>query len=156
MAFHQWSVVGSQLFTDYAAANGGRNPHINPSVLKRWQYGEMRGEANYTEEITHQQTFENWTSKNFLTEDAASCSQSLYLYPSVLPTFFKLLKGLLTFSNFDYRQSDGTYSSRELYISAPSAVPFGFSDGRVAVHARSPDMVIPSTSHLITALLKVS
>lgn len=43
-------------------------------------------------------------------------------------------------------QNAGTYDSREEYFAAPSSPPFGFSDGRLAVHARSPDMVIPRTS----------
>lgn len=81
IAFHQWSVLGSKLFKDYAAVNGGRNPHINPAVLSRWNYGISRGEDGYNEEMVHQKTFENWTMNNFLLQDAKSCSQSIYLYP---------------------------------------------------------------------------
>ncbi|KAH8112112.1 amidase signature enzyme [Phellopilus nigrolimitatus] len=121
IAFHQWTVLGAKLFEDYAAANGGRKPHINPAVLARWEYGQMRGLANYTAEVARQQTFESWTADNFLLEDPQACSQSIYLYP----------------------QNAGTYDSREEYFLGPSSPPFGFSDSRVAVHARSPDMVIP-------------
>ncbi|THG97905.1 hypothetical protein EW145_g7517, partial [Phellinidium pouzarii] len=120
-AFHQWTTVGAPLFKDYAAAHGGRNPHINPAVLARWQYGEMRGLGNYNIELQRREIFENWTAKNFLLPDPESCSQSIYLYP----------------------QNSGTYSSRELYFLGPSSPPFGFSDSRVAVYARSPDMVVP-------------
>ena len=67
MAYHQWSTVGTKLFADYAAANGGRDPHINPAVLRRWRYGEEKGEANYTEELSRRENFENWTKENFLT-----------------------------------------------------------------------------------------
>lgn len=50
------------------------------------------------------------------------------------------------------RQSAGSYSSRETYFNV-SSPPFGFSDGRVAVHARSPDAVVPSTYYAPYALL---
>lgn len=83
ITFNQWTQIGSKLFTDFAAANGGRNPHINPAVLARWKYGIMRGEENYTDEVSRQQTFENWTANNFLLEDTGSCSESIYLYPWV-------------------------------------------------------------------------
>lgn len=81
VAYHQWESVGSKLFTDYAAKNGGRNPHINPGVLKRWQYGISRGAANYSQEVTNQKTFETWSKSNVLLSDSKSCSQSLFLYP---------------------------------------------------------------------------
>ncbi|OCB84568.1 amidase signature enzyme [Sanghuangporus baumii] len=135
IAYHQWTVVGSKLFADYAAANGGRNPHINPAVLSRWQYGQEKGEAGYVEELAHRQVFEEWTANNFLLADPETCSKSIYLYP----------------------QNAGTYSSR------PSAPPTGFSDGRVAVHGRTPDIVIPlgqvsynSTISGISEILPVS
>lgn len=41
----------------------------------------MRGEENYTDEVSRQQTFENWTANNFLLGDTGSCSESIYLYP---------------------------------------------------------------------------
>ncbi|KAL5508468.1 COQ2 [Sanghuangporus vaninii] len=140
-AYHQWTVVGSKLFADYAAANGGRNPHINPAVLSRWQYGQEKGEAGYVEELAHRQVFEEWAANNFLLADPETCSKSIYLYP----------------------QSAGTYSSRETYFLGPSAPPIGFSDGRVAVHGRTPDIVVPlgqvpynSTISGITEFLPVS
>ncbi|KAL5527170.1 hypothetical protein ACEPAG_5961 [Sanghuangporus baumii] len=141
IAHHQWTAVGSELFADYAAANGGRSPHINPAVLRRWQYGQEKGEAGYAEELVHRQVFEEWAANNFLIDDPETCSKSIYLYP----------------------QSSGTYSSRETYFLGPSGLPIGFSDSHVAVFGRSPDIVIPlgqvsynSTISGITEFLPVS
>lgn len=47
------------------------------------------------------------------------------------------------------RQNAGTYDSRELYFLGPSSPPFGFSDSRIAVYARAPDMVVPSSSRSV-------
>jgi len=121
IAFHQWTVLGSKLFADFAAQNDGRNPHINPAVLERWHFGQSQGPTAFAEEVSHQQTFENWTANNFLLADNQSCSDSLYLYP----------------------QNAGQYNSRETYFLGPSSPPFGFGDSRVAVFGRSPDIVIP-------------
>lgn len=58
----------------------------------------------------------------------------------------------LGYNTFIPRQSAGSYSSRETYFNV-SSPPFGFSDGRVAVHARSPDAVVPSMYYVLYALL---
>ncbi|THH19825.1 hypothetical protein EW146_g1427 [Bondarzewia mesenterica] len=121
VAYHQWTVVGKQFFADYAAANGGRNPHINPAVLARWRYGEEQGAEGYAIALEQRSAFENWTLNNFLLEDSETCSDSLYFYP----------------------QNAGSYTSREIYYPSVASPPFGFSSGRIAVHARSPDMVMP-------------
>ncbi|TFY83359.1 hypothetical protein EWM64_g647 [Hericium alpestre] len=121
IGWHQWTTVGQPFFNDFAAANGGRKPHINPGVLTRWNFAQSQGEGVFNQELINRETFENWTMKHFLTENNQSCSDSLYLYP----------------------QNAGQYVSREDYYIAPPGPPFGFSDGRVAVHARTPDMVVP-------------
>ncbi|EIM85123.1 amidase signature enzyme [Stereum hirsutum FP-91666 SS1] len=121
VAYHQWTVVGQPFFSDFAAANEGRNPHINPAVLARWQYGESQGADGYAAALIERETFENWTSSQLFKEDAESCSDSLFFYP----------------------QNAGDYTSREVYYPSIAAPPFGYSSGRLAVHGRSPDMVVP-------------
>ncbi|KAF5344802.1 hypothetical protein D9758_014416 [Tetrapyrgos nigripes] len=121
VAYYQWTNVGKPLFEDYAAQNGGRSPHINPQVRYRWRYGESKGADGYAAELEKRETFENWTLSNFLTDNAESCTESIFLYPI----------------------NSGTYSSRETYYSSPFIIPFGFSSNRVANLARSAEVVIP-------------
>ncbi|KAF5346230.1 hypothetical protein D9758_014403 [Tetrapyrgos nigripes] len=120
-AYYQWTNVGKPLFEDYAAQNGGRSPHINPQVRYRWRYGESKGADGYAVELEKRETFENWTLSNFLTGNAESCTESIFLY-------------LI---------NSGTYTSRETYYSSPFIIPFGFSSSRVANLARSAEVVIP-------------
>ncbi|THU86122.1 amidase signature enzyme [Dendrothele bispora CBS 962.96] len=121
IAFYQWNNVGVPLFKDYAALNGGRNPHINPQVKFRWEFGESQGIEDYNRELERRETYENWTMSNLLLPDAESCSGSIYMYPI----------------------NAGTYSSRELYTDGSPAIPFGFSSGRASSLARLPEVVIP-------------
>ncbi|KAA1466956.1 amidase signature enzyme [Dentipellis sp. KUC8613] len=121
IGWHQSTVVGHPFYKDYAAANQGRMPHVNPGVLTRWDYAQSQGLSVFETELSHRETFENWTLNHFLTGSPESCSDSIYLYP----------------------QNAGEYASRQTYYTGPPGPPFGFSSGRIAVHARSPDMVVP-------------
>ena len=88
ISFHQWNAVGQPLFDAYAAANGGRKPHINPAVLERWQFGIAQGQAAYDAELANRSTFENWALPNLFGSDNLTCSEALYLYPYVLYAIF--------------------------------------------------------------------
>ncbi|KAA1466957.1 amidase signature enzyme [Dentipellis sp. KUC8613] len=121
IGWHQWNAVGKPFFADYAAANQGRKPHVNPGVLIRWNYAQSQGLSAFETELSHREAFENWTLNHFLTENRESCSDSIFMYP----------------------QSPGEYVSREMYYSSPNGPPFGFSTADTAVHARLPDLVIP-------------
>lgn len=81
VAYHQWETVGSKLFTDYEAKNGGRQPHINPSVLYRWKYGISQGAANYSQEVKNRETFETWSKSYVMPSDSKSCSKTIFMYP---------------------------------------------------------------------------
>ncbi|THH16650.1 hypothetical protein EUX98_g9268 [Antrodiella citrinella] len=72
------------------------------------------------EALVNKTIFMNWFAENFVQTDPDSCSESIFLYP----------------------QSSGTTNYRNQYGPAPTP-PFGFSAGRIAVLAQTPDMVVP-------------
>ncbi|KAH9919408.1 amidase signature enzyme [Fomitopsis serialis] len=113
--------VAEPFMADYAAANGGRKPFIDPAPLTRWGYGWSLPTEAYTEGIANKTTFMDWfASEVVVGGDPTSCSESILLYP----------------------QSSGYTTYRNAY-SGPPSTPFGFSAGRVAVLAETPDMVVP-------------
>ena len=76
--------MGKKFIVDYAAANQGRHPHINPAVLEQWMYGNLKavpftdcllvkrrfgkaqGRAAYYAALVQQKTFENWALNHFV------------------------------------------------------------------------------------------
>ncbi|KAK7461377.1 hypothetical protein VKT23_008554 [Stygiomarasmius scandens] len=134
IAFYQWTNVGKPLFDDYAALNGGRNPHINPQVKFRWEFGESQGLDGYNAELAKRETFENWTMSHFSrVRRVFICTRE--------PT---ITHALLLGAQWDTRSINaGTYSSRETYFSGSPSIPFGFSSGRASSLARVPEVVVP-------------
>ncbi|KAH9834043.1 amidase signature enzyme [Rhodofomes roseus] len=117
----QIKLLAKPFMADYAAANGGRRPFIDPAPLTRWEYGLSLPEDAYTEGIANKTTFMDWfASEVVVGGDSTSCSESILLYP----------------------QSSGYTNYRNAYV-GPPGTPFGFSAGRVAVLAETPDMVVP-------------
>ncbi|KZT72307.1 glutamyl-tRNA amidotransferase, subunit A [Daedalea quercina L-15889] len=117
----QTELVAEPFMADYAAVNNGRKPFIDPAPLTRWTYGWSLPSDAYAEQIANKTTFMNWfASEVVVGGDLTSCSESIFLYP----------------------QSSGYTTYRNAYTGPPST-PFGFSAGRIAVFAETPDMVVP-------------
>lgn len=119
----QWKMLGRPFMQDYAAANGGRAPYVNPGPLARWRWGQ----ANATDEVYAQalrniSTFTEWYgTQGYGRRDPGSCSEGVYAYL--------------------FRAGEPEY--RDEYLTAPGAPPIGMSDSRVAVIAGAPEVVVP-------------
>ncbi|KAG0650464.1 Scytalone deHydratase Arp1 [Hyphodiscus hymeniophilus] len=117
----QYSLLTLPFYADYAAANSGKRPFIDPSPLIRWTWGQTNVSASATDEaITNKTVFMEWWQENVVLPSNESCSESILLYPGSL--------------------ASPTY--RNVYRSAPG-VPTGFSISRVSNFAEVPDMVFP-------------
>jgi hypothetical protein len=117
----QFPRVGQPLYIDYAAANGGRKPFIDPVPLSRWNWGLGYPESQLETEIKNKDTFTFWWNSTVQVFDPVTCSDSLILYVGAAAT--------------------PTY--RNVYRSMPG-IPSGFAASRIANFAGVPDMVVPS------------
>ncbi|KAJ5501078.1 hypothetical protein N7527_012199 [Penicillium freii] len=110
-------------FLDYAAKHDGRRPFVNPGPLARWAWGQNNGgDTAYSEAIKNKTIFKDWwESDGYGKADKQTCSEGIYMYP----------------------YSKGQTQYRNVYFDAPSAPPMGFSDGRIAILAGTPDLVVP-------------
>ncbi|KAJ6156117.1 hypothetical protein N7497_005002 [Penicillium chrysogenum] len=116
----QYPLVAAPLYSDYAAANGGRMPFIDPVPLSRWDWGLGYPESQLETEIEHKNIFTNWWNTTAQVFDEETCSDSLILYIG----------------------TEATPLYRNAYRSMPG-VPTGFATSRIANFAGVPDMVIP-------------
>ncbi|KAI0919006.1 hypothetical protein AcW1_003502 [Taiwanofungus camphoratus] len=117
----QTSLVADPFMHDYAAANGGRKPFIDPVPLSRWTYGWSLPAGAYDEAIANKTIFMDWFASQVVKGGPPdTCSESILIYP----------------------QSSGRTTYRNAYKGPPS-IPFGFSSMRIAVLAETPDMVVP-------------
>ncbi|KAJ5175598.1 uncharacterized protein N7482_001475 [Penicillium canariense] len=119
----QYRSLALPFYADYAKKHEGRRPFINPGPLARWTWGQNNGgDAAFTEALKNKTSFKNWwETDGYGKADEKTCSEGIYLYP--------------------YTQGDTQY--RNVYFSAPTAPPLGFSNGRIAVLAGTPDMIVP-------------
>ncbi|GBE81057.1 predicted protein [Sparassis crispa] len=121
IASDQTSLLADPFLADYAAANGGRKPFIDPAPLTRWEYGWSLPAEAHDEAVVNKTVFMSWfTNEVVKGGNSDTCSDSVFLYP----------------------QSSGATNYRNAY-SGPPSTPFGFSSGRIAVLAETPDMVVP-------------
>ncbi|KAE8356779.1 amidase signature domain-containing protein [Aspergillus coremiiformis] len=116
----QFPLIGAPLYADYAKANGGRKPFINPVPLSRWNWGMQYPDSQLETEIQNKNTFTAWWNSTVQTFDPETCSDSLILYvgAAASPTY------------------------RNTYRSMPG-IPTGFGASRIANIAGVPDMVVP-------------
>ncbi|KAL2825458.1 amidase signature domain-containing protein [Aspergillus cavernicola] len=116
----QYPLVGAALYRDYAAANGGRKPFIDPVPLSRWNWGLEYPDSQLTTEIENKDIFTKWWNSTVQVFNEETCSDSLILYvgTAASPTY------------------------RNVYRSMPG-IPTGFSAARIANIAGVPDMVVP-------------
>lgn len=121
----QTKLVRDQFYADYAAAHDGRQPHINPNPLARWNYGDSLPDSMRDETAANKTAFADWFNSKVLFNDESDplrCSSALMVYVG----------------------SAGTGdSNRDTYIKGPSAPPFGFSRGRISPLTGCPDVVFP-------------
>ncbi|KAJ5319791.1 hypothetical protein N7508_000074 [Penicillium antarcticum] len=119
----QYRSLAQPFYEDYAKKHQGRRPFINPGPLARWTWGQSNGgNAAFDEAMKNKTIFKNWwETEGYGKADKETCSEGIYLYP--------------------YTKGDTQY--RNVYFSAPTAPPLGFSNGRIAVLAGTPDMVVP-------------
>ncbi|CAI7611624.1 unnamed protein product [Penicillium glandicola] len=116
----QYPLVAEPLYSDYAVANGGRRPFIDPVPLSRWAWGLGYPESQLATEIEHKDIFTGWWNTTAQVFDEETCADSLILYIGA--------------------EASPTY--RNVYRSMPSA-PTGFATSRIANFAGVPDMVVP-------------
>lgn len=119
--------VRDPFYADYAAANDGRTPFINPSPLTRWTWLDTQDDGLLDEAVANKTVFMDWFNSQIMpaTGDDA-CSDSLMLYVGS-------------------QGGDGTLRPRDTYPTPPG-VPFGWSSGRISVFAEVPDFVFPRES----------
>jgi len=76
----QYPLIAEPLYADYAAANGGRKPFIDPVPLSRWGWGLGYPDSQLAAEIEHKNIFTNWWNTTAQVFDEETCSDSLILY----------------------------------------------------------------------------
>lgn len=118
-AKEQARIVRDSFYADYAAANEGRLPHVNPAPLQRWALGDGSS-STIDEGISNKTIFMDWFNDKILYRDPRTCSNSLILYVPRTPKA----------------------TSRDTYITGPQT-PRAFSTSRIAVMSEVPDMVVP-------------
>lgn len=118
-AKEQARLVRDPFYADYAAAQDGRLPHVNPAPLQRWALGDT-SPSTIDEAAANKTRFMDWFNGEVLPRDAASCSRHLLVYVPRTPAA----------------------KSRDTYWPGP-ALPSAFSTSRISVMSETPDMVVP-------------
>lgn len=118
----QVPLVADPFIHDYQAAHGGDMPFIDPSPLERWTFGRTLDPAQVRPPaFTNKTVFLNWFRGQVLGgSNNQTCANSLFLYP----------------------QSVGATNYRNRYFGPPTS-PYNFIPLRIAVHAGTPDFVLP-------------
>lgn len=118
-AKEQGRLVRDKFYTDYTKVHDGGLPHVNPSPLQRWAFGD--NDTSTIEEVVAAKTkFMKWFNEKELPRDAKTCSKHLLVYVPKTPA----------------------PKYRDTYLTGPSR-PFPFSITRLSVYSGAPDMVVP-------------
>jgi len=115
----QYNLFGKPFIADYAAANDGRMPFLDPNPLVRWTFAQTN-QTTLEEGIANKTIFMDWWNSDVIKSDPDTCSESLLLYPGTLAT-----------PNY-----------RNVYLKPPT-IPSGWGVYNVAIFAEVPDMVLP-------------
>lgn len=67
-------------YADYAAANDGRRPFIDPVPLTRWAWAEALGPSAEAQALSNKTVFTEWWNSTVMLPSDESCSESLLLY----------------------------------------------------------------------------
>lgn len=120
IAQQQIKNIREPFYADYAAANDGRRPFINPAPLARWGFGESFPPTQLAEENRRREIFSAWFASEVLVPDEETCSNSIMLYVG--------------------SQADIKY--RNLYRGSPKP-PTGWTDAMMSTFWGGPDFVLP-------------
>lgn len=115
----QYNILGLPFIRDFAAANDGRYPFLDPNPAVRWAFAATNA-TTLDQGIYNKTLFMDWWNSEVVLPDAESCSDSLLLYPGTL----------------------ATPAYRNEYFPAPS-IPAGWGVYNIAIFAEVPDMVLP-------------
>lgn len=82
----QYRLVAKPFYDDYAKANNGRKPFIDPAPLVRWNFGQQNISLNLENEaIINKTAFGDWFRSAVLVGgDQETCSNSIILYAGTL------------------------------------------------------------------------
>ena len=78
----QTKLLAESFMAEYASANRGRKPFIDPVPLLRWEYGWSQPADAYEKQLANKTTFMNWFADEVVVGgDPESCSESILIYP---------------------------------------------------------------------------
>lgn len=115
----QGKLVRQRFYADYMASHDGRLPHVNPSALERWEFGDNTP-GTIEEAVANKTKFMTWFNEKVLPRGTKSCSEYLFVYVPRTPA----------------------PKYRDTYWPGPSR-PYPFSTGRISVMSGVPDIVVP-------------
>lgn len=82
ITYYQWNNFGAPWFEDFAVANDGRTPFVNPSPRVRWAYGQVNvTETEFNSSLAKRAVFEDFIDTAVLVPDQKTCSKSIYVVP---------------------------------------------------------------------------
>lgn len=124
-------------------------PFINPTPLVRWGYGRSLPPTRKDEALTNKTIFLDWFGSEIVKGgNKETCSESIFLYPQSSGG-----------TNYRNRYIGSVHlchpletSKLNLTLVSPPSTPLGFSTSRIAVHAETPDMVVPGEGTLLVFL----
>lgn len=76
----QTALVRDPFYADYAAANDGRRPFVNPAPATRWAYGDTLSPSALDEALYNKTLFQDWFNENILISDPVTCSNAFLVY----------------------------------------------------------------------------
>ena len=120
IAQEQVKRIRDPFYADYAAANDGRRPFINPSPLARWSFGETFPPTQLAEENRKRSIFSKWFASEVLAADDKTCSDGFLFYVG----------------------SQATTKYRNSYRGAPKP-PTGWNNAMMSTYWGGPDFVVP-------------
>lgn len=120
IAQQQVKRIRDPFYADYAAANDGRLPFINPAPLARWAFGETFPPTQLAEENRKRSIFSAWFSTEVLAADAETCSNGFLFYVG----------------------SQATVKYRNAYRGAPKP-PTGWNHAMMSTFWGGPDFTLP-------------
>ena len=83
-AYEQWHLIGHKFDSDYAAANNGDRPFIDPPVRANWDRAALISESDYQAFLHRKQDFADFVRHNLMDSTSqSSCSNALTVFPTM-------------------------------------------------------------------------
>lgn len=145
VAQQQYSLLVEPFYKDYAAANNGARPFIDPVPLSRWYWGQYDIDSDATEQAIYNKTvFMDWFNQ-IIPASSKSCSESILLYPGTLgePSYRNVYYTYVhppPYQAFSYKSLLNIVLTK-LSLSSLPGIPSGWTIDRVSNFAEVPDMV---------------